>query len=647
MAGGSPGGTWTTTISQTLSTLGTYNWRATGESNASVTTPTGATQFAATTTVILTPTTFTISPTSFTYNGSAQGPTITPSPSNATWSVTAGQQSATSPGSYSTTATANGSFTGTSGSVSWTINKAGQSAVSITSGSSFTYGGSYTATASGGNGTGAIVWGLGAGSTATGANIDPSTGAVTASSVGTVVIHAYRAGDSNYYQAATTSDFPVTVNPIAATFSLSATGFTFNGSAQGPTISATPAGATFTPGGTMSATNAGGYTATATATGNYTGSNSSLSWSIGVANQTISFNNPGTQNFRTPLTLNATASSGLPPAYTVASGPATVTNNVVTFTGTGSVRITASQAGNSNYNAATSVDQTFTVNPAATTFALNQASFTYDGIAKAPTIVTTPSGASFTPGGTLSATNVGSYTATATATGYYSGSNSSLVWSIASSGQTTTFSNPGTQTYGTKLNLTASASSGLPVTFTVTSGPATIAGIAATFTGAGTVTIKASQGGNSNYGAAPDVSQSFSVIKANPAKAFVSRTLQTGMGSGVYFVTSADLNASFTNAGNGSVAQPTGTVAYTIATGSPNGTAGTAITNSSQLLLGTYYIQASYPGDANYNATSIVATWTVKAPAALASQLGLGSQTNVEQNDTNNATTGLKVNRPQ
>jgi hypothetical protein len=465
--------------------------------------------------------------------------------------------------------------------------------------------------------------------------------------VGTVVVHAYRAGDTNYYQSATTSDFTISVNPIATTFGLSAGSFTYNGAAQGPTISATPAGATFTPGGTLSAVNAGGYTATATATGNYTGSNSALNWSIGAASQTITFNNPGTQSYGTPLTLNATASSGLPPSYTVASGPATVTNNVVTFTGTGSVRITASQAGNSNYSAAASVDQTFTVNPAATTFALSQASFTYDGTAKSPTIVATPAGATFTPGGTLSATNVGSYTGTATATGYYSGSNSSLAWSIASSGQTITFNNPGTQTYGTTLNLTATASSGLPVSFTVTSGPATVSGSVATFTGVGSVTIKASQGGNSNYGAASDVSQILSVIKANPAKAFGNRTLQTGMGSGVYFVTSGDLNASFTNAGNGSVAQPTGTVVYTIATGSPNGTPGTVIAGGSQLLLGTYYIQASYPGDANYNATSITATWVVKAPAALASQLGLGSQSNVEQNDANNATTGLKVNRPQ
>jgi hypothetical protein len=47
----------------------------------------------------------------------------------------------------------------------------------------------------------------------------------------------------------------------------------------------------------------------------------------------------------------------------------------------------------------------------------------------------------------------------------------------------------------------ASASSGLPVTFTVASGPATISGTTVTFTGAGAVMIKASQAGSSRYGA--------------------------------------------------------------------------------------------------------------------------------------------------
>jgi len=52
--------------------------------------------------------------------------------------------------------------------------------------------------------------------------------------------------------------------------------------------------------------------------------------------------------------------------------------------------------------------------------------------------------------------------------------------------QTITFPAPGNKTYGSApFNVSGSASSGLPVTFSVASGPATIAGRTVTLTGAG------------------------------------------------------------------------------------------------------------------------------------------------------------------
>jgi uncharacterized protein (TIGR03437 family) len=56
-----------------------------------------------------------------------------------------------------------------------------------------------------------------------------------------------------------------------------------------------------------------------------------------------------------------------------------------------------------------------------------------------------------------------------------------------------------------------SSSSGLPVTLTVISGPATIAGNVLTLTGPGLVTLQASQSGDANYLAAPNVEQQFQV----------------------------------------------------------------------------------------------------------------------------------------
>ena len=60
--------------------------------------------------------------------------------------------------------------------------------------------------------------------------------------------------------------------------------------------------------------------------------------------------------------------------------------------------------------------------------------------------------------------------------------------------------------------LNATASSGLPVSYAVISGPATVSGSTVTLTGsAGTVTIRASQSGDTQYNPAPSVDRSFAV----------------------------------------------------------------------------------------------------------------------------------------
>jgi hypothetical protein len=89
--------------------------------------------------------------------------------------------------------------------------------------------------------------------------------------------------------------------------------------------------------------------------------------------------------------------------------------------------------------------------------------------------------------------------------------------------QTITFTNPGPQTVGTPLTLSATASSGLPVSFaSTTSSVCTVSGTAATFVASGSCTIQATQGGNSIYAAAPSVSETFAVstLPAVPVPAF-------------------------------------------------------------------------------------------------------------------------------
>jgi uncharacterized delta-60 repeat protein len=61
------------------------------------------------------------------------------------------------------------------------------------------------------------------------------------------------------------------------------------------------------------------------------------------------------------------------------------------------------------------------------------------------------------------------------------------------------------------FTVSATASSGLPVTFAVVSGPATVAGNTLTVTGPGTVTVRATQAGDGSYAAAAAVEQTFKV----------------------------------------------------------------------------------------------------------------------------------------
>jgi uncharacterized membrane protein len=65
------------------------------------------------------------------------------------------------------------------------------------------------------------------------------------------------------------------------------------------------------------------------------------------------------------------------------------------------------------------------------------------------------------------------------------------------------------------FNLSASASSQLPVSFSILSGPATLNGVTLAPTAFGTVTVRALQAGNANFSPAPPVSRSFSVTGDN------------------------------------------------------------------------------------------------------------------------------------
>ncbi|MEJ1237355.1 ELWxxDGT repeat protein [Chryseolinea sp. T2] len=84
---------------------------------------------------------------------------------------------------------------------------------------------------------------------------------------------------------------------------------------------------------------------------------------------------------------------------------------------------------------------------------------------------------------------------------------------VAKATQSLTFEQIGDRSVGdSPFSLLAASTSGLAVVFSIKSGPATIAGNTLTITGAGNITVKASQPGNNIYEPAADVAQTFDAM---------------------------------------------------------------------------------------------------------------------------------------
>lgn len=94
-----------------------------------------------------------------------------------------------------------------------------------------------------------------------------------------------------------------------------------------------------------------------------TGDSSNFVGNLEPGVQAISFPQiPNKVNQDAPFTVNATSTSGLPVSFEILSGPASVSGNTITLSGTsGTVEVVAKQLGNGSYNAAAEVVSTFQV----------------------------------------------------------------------------------------------------------------------------------------------------------------------------------------------------------------------------------------------------------------------------------------------
>jgi len=197
---------------------------------------------------------------------------------------------------------------------------------------------------------------------------------VTNNAVGTCTITASQAGNTSYYAATPVSQsYSVTLLPQTITFNALPTEYigtsqTLTATASSGlavTLTSSTTGVCAISGTSVTNLAAGTCTITASQAGNGTYSAApSVTQSYGVIlySQTITFNSIGTQTVGTPLTLVASASSGLPVTLTSSTtSVCTVSGTTATFLTTGTCTITASQAGNGTYYAATPVTQSFSV----------------------------------------------------------------------------------------------------------------------------------------------------------------------------------------------------------------------------------------------------------------------------------------------
>lgn len=352
--------------------------------------------------------------------------------------------------------------------------------------------------------------------------------------------------------------------------------------------------------------------------GSCLGATQTISASIGV-NQTITFNPLPSKNYGDPaFALTATASSGLPVSFT-SSNPAvaTISGNTVTIIGGGTTNITASQAGNATYCSPAGVIQTLTVNK------INQS------ITFSPLALKTPSDPAFTLTATASSGLPVSYTSSNTAVATISGNTVTLIGTgtttitasqagnanynpatsiqqsqVVKVNQTINFALLTAKTFGDPtFSLTATASSGLPVSYTSSNtAVATVLGNTVTIVGGGATTITASQGGDVNYYAAPDLPQILTVNKSNQTITFAALPIKT-YGNPSFSLTATASSGLATT--------------YTSSNTSVATISGSTLTISGS---GNSIITALQTGNTNYNAaTGVTQTLTVSKASLSAS----------------------------
>ena len=379
---------------------------------------------------------------------------------------------------------------------------------------------------------------------------------------GTVIVTALQSGDENYYAAAEANQNLeivkasqlITFNPLqtlpfgSPPFSLIASG---GGSTQPVVFMSSNSGVATIDGNLLRILGVGTSIVKASQAGNENfnpAPDVPQTFVVTKAAQVINFNSLPNKIFGdAPFDLLATGGDSAMPVTFASSktSVATIVGNMITIVGSGTSKITASQIGNPNFNAATDIAQTLTVSKADQSIVFGVLAPVIFG--EIPLTLTATGGRSGLPvtftsskpsvatvnGNMLTIIGAGTTTITAKQSGntnYNAAVDVPQLLTVNKASQAITFNALPQKTFGdSPMNLTATGGgSGQPVTFTVSNtGIATVNGSTLTLAGAGTVTVTAKQAGNTNYNVAVDVSQTLTIAKANQSITFNALPLKT------------------------------------------------------------------------------------------------------------------------
>jgi len=186
---------------------------------------------------------------------------------------------------------------------------------------------------------------------------------LTFSNSGVVKIKAEQVGDANWNAAlAVTNTFNVGL--ATAVVTLTNLNQTYDGTPRVVGATTLPSGLsvtiTYNESG-LAPTAAGSYTVMGVVNSSIYQGGANGTLTVNKASQSITFPTIPDQMTTSRVALVATASSGLAVSFRVDNGLGTISGDELTFIGTGIVRVVASQGGNTNWNAAVNVANSFNV----------------------------------------------------------------------------------------------------------------------------------------------------------------------------------------------------------------------------------------------------------------------------------------------